>query len=174
MSVAFAPATVFATGSKAVRSFTFESQFSGLSLQDNAFFGASVASSSSQAEAAEFSIECQRHGKRVAKLNKPADQRKAMKRALVTELLRHGAIKTTMARAKAIRGDVDHIITLAKDGSLHARRQALGFVYDKNLVHSVFEKAPKRYAERDGGYTRIQHTDPRRGDNSVMAVIELV
>eukprot|EP00897_Mesotaenium_endlicherianum_P000371 jgi/Mesen1/10334/ME000008S10111 len=115
-----------------------------------------------------------RHGKRVPRLGRPADQRKALLRALTTEILRHGRIKTTQARAKAMRKYVDHMITLAKGGSLHQRRQALGFIYDKNLVHSIFAEVPERYGERDGGYTRIIRTMPRRGDNAPMAYIELV
>jgi large subunit ribosomal protein L17 len=66
------------------------------------------------------------------------------------------------------------MITLAKEGSLAARRQALGFIYDKSLVHALFEQAAERYGNRKGGYTRIVHTVPRRGDNAEMAIIELV
>lgn len=119
-------------------------------------------------------IEAMRHGKRVPKLNKPADQRKALLRALTTELIRHGRIKTTHARAQAVRKTADHMITLAKDGSLHARRQALGYIYDKQLVHALFDQVPERYAERNGGYTRVLRTMPRRGDNAPMGIIELV
>jgi large subunit ribosomal protein L17 len=115
-----------------------------------------------------------RHGCRVPQLGKPADQRKALLRSLATELLRHGQIKTTKARAKALRAEVDHIITLAKDGSLAARRQALGYIYDKKIVHAVFADAPERYKERNGGYTRVVRTLRRRGDNAEMAIIELV
>eukprot|EP00804_Cyclotella_cryptica_P010410 CCRYP_018147-RA/>CCRYP_018147-RA protein AED:0.45 eAED:0.45 QI:125/1/1/1/0/0/2/227/155 len=115
-----------------------------------------------------------RHRKRVALLNKPADQRKALLRALTTEIIRHGRIKTTLVRAKAVRKHVDHMIELGKRGDLHARRQALGWVYDKDLVHSLFEAAPERYGERNGGYTRVLRTMPRQGDNAKMAVIELV
>lgn len=119
-------------------------------------------------------IEAIRHGKRVPKLNKPADQRKALLRALTTELIRHGRIKTTHVRARAIRKTTDHMITLAKDGSLHARRQALGYIYDKQLVHALFEQAPERYKERNGGYTRVLRTMPRKGDNAPMGIVELV
>lgn len=119
-------------------------------------------------------IEAMRHGKRFAKLNKPADQRKALLRALTTELIRHGRIKTTLARARAVRKPADHMITLAKDGSLHARRQALGYLYDKSLVHALFEQVPERYGERNGGYTRVLRTMPRRGDCAPMGIIELV
>jgi large subunit ribosomal protein L17 len=119
-------------------------------------------------------IEAMRHGKRVAKLNKPADQRKALLRALTTELIRHGRIKTTHARCRAVRGTADHMITLAKDGSLHARRQALGYIYDKQLVHALFASAAERYANVNGGYTRVLRTMPRKGDNAPMGIVELV
>lgn len=116
-----------------------------------------------------------RHGKRVPRLGRPADQRKALLRALTTEILRHGRITTTVPRAKAVRKYVDKMITLAKTGTLHARRQALGWVYDEEIVKSLFEEAPKRYAERQGGYTRVKkEIQPRRGDCAPMAVIELV
>lgn len=115
-----------------------------------------------------------RHRCRVPKLGKPADQRKALMRALTTEVIRNGRITTTKIRAKAIRSEVDKMITLAKDGSLSARRQALGYIYDKQLVHALFEAAKERYGDRNGGYTRILRTMPRRGDNAEMAIIELV
>ena len=119
-------------------------------------------------------LSMMRHRKRVPKLGKPADQRKALLRALTTEVIRHGRIKTTLVRAKAVRKHVDHMIELGKRGDLHARRQALGWIYDKDLVHSLFEAAPERYADRAGGYTRVLRTMPRQGDNAKMAVIELV
>lgn len=115
-----------------------------------------------------------RHRCRVPQLNKPADQRKALLRSLTTELIRHGQITTTKARAKAVRSEVEHMITLAKDGSVAARRAALGYIYDKKLVHALFERAKERYGNRNGGYTRILRTVRRRGDNSEMAIIELV
>jgi large subunit ribosomal protein L17 len=115
-----------------------------------------------------------RHRCRVPLLSKPADQRKALLRVLTTELIRRGEIKTTRARADAIRATTDKMIGLAKDGSLAARRQAMGYIYDKDLVHALFETAPTRYAERNGGYTRIIRTVSRRGDNADMAVIQLV
>ncbi|KAL3701490.1 hypothetical protein R1sor_019512 [Riccia sorocarpa] len=115
-----------------------------------------------------------RHRRKVSRLGRPADQRRALLRGLTTELLRHGRIKTTKARARAMRKYVDHMVTLAKGGSLHERRQALGFLYDKSLVHSIFAEVPDRYGERNGGYTRIIRTMPRRGDNAPMAFIELV
>ncbi len=115
-----------------------------------------------------------RHRCRVKKLGKPADQRRALLRALTTELIRHGRITTTQVRAKVVRSEAEKMITLAKDGSLAARRQALGYIYDKQLVHALFEQAPSRYGNRAGGYTRVLHTVPRRGDNAAMAIIELV
>ncbi|KAF2288016.1 hypothetical protein GH714_003891 [Hevea brasiliensis] len=115
-----------------------------------------------------------RHGRRVPKLNRPPDQRRALLRGLTTQLLKHGRIKTTRARASAMRKYVDKMITLAKDGSLHKRRQALGFIYEKQIVHALFAEVPDRYGDRNGGYTRIIRTLPRRGDNAPMAYIELV
>ncbi|HEY9696508.1 MAG TPA: 50S ribosomal protein L17 [Trichocoleus sp.] len=114
-----------------------------------------------------------RHRCRVPQLGKPADQRKALLRALTTELIRHGRITTTKIRAKAVRSEAEHIITLAKDGSLSARRQALGYLYDKQLVHRLFEQVKERYGDRQGGYTRVVRTVNRRGDNAEMAIIEL-
>merc|ERR1712146_223158 len=116
-----------------------------------------------------------RHRKGVKRLGRPADQRKALIRGLVTEVLRHGRITTTTTRAKAIRKYVDKMIGLAKRGDLHARRQAFGFIYDKQLVKNLFIEAPKRYADRQGGYTRVKkELLPRRGDNAELSYIELV
>jgi large subunit ribosomal protein L17 len=95
-------------------------------------------------------------------------------RALATEIIRHGQIKTTLIRAKAVRSEVDRMITLAKDGSLAARRQALGYIYDKDLVSELFNAVGERYGKRNGGYTRVVRTKRRRGDNAEMAIIELV
>jgi large subunit ribosomal protein L17 len=114
-----------------------------------------------------------RHSCRVPKLGRPADQRNALLRSLTTELIRHGQITVTLTRAKAIRAEAERMITLAKDGSLTARRQALGYLYDKTLVHALFEQAAQRYGNRQGGYTRILRTVRRRGDNAPMAIIEL-
>ena len=114
------------------------------------------------------------HRKGFKKLSKPADQRKALLRALTTETIRHGRIKTTLVRARAVRKHVDHMIELGKRGDLHARRQAMAWIYDKQLVHSLFEAAPDRYADREGGYCRVLRTVARQGDNAKMAIIELV
>jgi len=115
-----------------------------------------------------------RHQLRVPKLGRPADQRKALLRGLTTQLIREGRVTTTKARAKAIRDEAEKMITLAKEGTLSARRKAIGYIYDKQLVHALFDKAKERYGDRQGGYTRIVRTVPRRGDNAVMAIIELV
>jgi large subunit ribosomal protein L17 len=119
-------------------------------------------------------LEMMRHRKGFKELSKPADQRKALLRALTTEIIRHGRIKTTLVRAKAVRKHVDHMIELGKRGDLHARRQALGWIYDPSLVSSLFEAAPDRYGEQNGGYTRVLRTVARQGDNAKMAIIELV
>ncbi|KAL6560284.1 60S ribosomal protein L17 [Orobanche hederae] len=119
-------------------------------------------------------IFAMRHGRKVPKLNRPPDQRRALLRCLTTQLLKFGRIKTTRARASAMRKYVDKMITMAKDGSLHKRRQALGFIYEKQIVHALFAEVPERYGDREGGYTRIIRTLPRRGDNAPMAYIELV
>ena len=115
-----------------------------------------------------------RHQLRVPQLGRPADQRKALLRGLTTQLIREGRVTTTKARAKALRNETERMITLAKDGSLASRRRAIGFIYDKKLVHSLFDKAQERYGDRQGGYTRIVRTIPRRGDNAEMAIFELV
>ncbi|KGG13560.1 LSU ribosomal protein L17p [Prochlorococcus sp. MIT 0601] len=115
-----------------------------------------------------------RHQLRVPRLGRPADQRKAILRGLTTQLIKEGRVTTTKARAKALRTEAERMITLAKEGSLNSRRRAIGYIYDKKLVHALFEKAQDRYGDREGGYTRIVRTVPRRGDNAEMAIIELV
>ncbi len=108
------------------------------------------------------------------KLGRPTDQRKAMLRALVTSLLENGKIETTLARAKEVRCLADKMITLGKTNTLHSRRQALSFVTKKDVVYKLFEEIAPKYAERDGGYTRVLKAGPRRGDGAEMAIIELV
>ncbi|NEQ38860.1 MAG: 50S ribosomal protein L17 [Okeania sp. SIO3I5] len=115
-----------------------------------------------------------RHSCRVPKLGRPTDQRRALLRSLATQLIRHGRITTTKTRAKAVQSEVERMITLAKDGSLAARRRAMGYLYDKQLVHALFDGAEERYGSRNGGYTRVLRTIRRRGDNAEMAIIELV
>ena len=124
------------------------------------------------------------------KLGRTSSQRKAMLRDLTTDLLINESIVTTEARAKEIRKTVEKMITLGKRGDLHARRQAAAFVrneiasenYDEatekytttTALQKLFSEIAPRYAERNGGYTRILKTEPRRGDAAPMAIIELV
>jgi large subunit ribosomal protein L17 len=93
---------------------------------------------------------------------------------LATALFEHGRITTTQAKAKALRPVAERLITFAKKGDLHARRQVLTVVRDKAVVHTLFAEIGPRFAERPGGYTRITKIGPRKGDNAPMAVIELV
>jgi large subunit ribosomal protein L17 len=93
---------------------------------------------------------------------------------LATQLFEHGRITTTQAKAKALRPVAEKLITFAKRGDIHARRQVLTVVRDKSVVHTLFAEIGPRFAERPGGYTRITKIGPRKGDNAPMAVIELV
>jgi len=93
---------------------------------------------------------------------------------LATQLFQHGRIRTTEAKAKRLRPFAERLITKAKKGDLHNRRQVLRFIRDKSVVHHLFTEIAPTYAERPGGYTRITKIGPRRGDNAPMAVIELV
>src|SRR3954454_10672968 len=93
---------------------------------------------------------------------------------LATALFEHGRITTTQAKAKALRPVAERLITFAKRGDIHARRQVLTVVRDKGVVHTLFAEIGPRFAERPGGYTRITKIGPRKGDNAPMAVIELV
>lgn len=108
------------------------------------------------------------------KLGRPTDQRMAMLRNLTTSLLRSGRIETTYPKAKETKRMAEKMITLAKKGDLHARRQALSVIYDKEVVATLFEELGPKYAERNGGYTRIYKKGPRRGDGAEVAIIELV
>ena len=108
------------------------------------------------------------------KLGRPTDQRMAMLRGMVTALLENGKIETTVTRAKEVRPLAENMITLGKRGDLHARRQALSFITKEDVVKKVFDELAPKYAERNGGYTRIIKTGVRRGDNAPMAIIALV
>lgn len=108
------------------------------------------------------------------KLGRPTDQRIAMLRNLVTSLLDNGKIVTTLARAKEVRSIADKMITLGKTNTLHSRRQALSYITDKEVVYKLFEEIAPKYAERQGGYTRVIKAGPRRGDAAETAIIELV
>ena len=116
-----------------------------------------------------------RHGKQRHKLSRDSAHRKALLRNLSRELIEHERIKTSQAKAKAVKPEVEKLITLAKGGSLHARRQALSTLgHDRFLVHKLFEEIGPRYAERPGGYTRIVKLGPRRSDATEMVFLELV
>ena len=141
-----------------------------------------------------------RHQTKKHTLSKAKDQRDALLRSLATELFMHGEIKTTMARAKALQPYAEEVITLAKKGDLNARRQAAKFIFDKEtgklmdlatgevfdapqegkklaaetVLRKLFVVIGKKYSTRNGGYTRIYHLPPRRGDAAEMALIQLV
>ena len=108
------------------------------------------------------------------KLGRTSSQRKALLRDLTTDLIVNGSIKTTEARAKEVRQTADKMITLAKRGDLHARRQALAFMTDETVVRKLFETIAPKYKERQGGYTRVLKLGPRQGDAALMAILELV
>ncbi len=115
-----------------------------------------------------------RHGCKRHKLSRPADQRKAVLRALTTSLLREKQISTTLSNAKAMSAVVDKLITLARRGDLHARRQVASYVLDKAVVADVFSATAERYKDRSSGFTRIVKNGFRRGDNTALAIIQLV
>jgi ribosomal protein L17 len=108
------------------------------------------------------------------KLGRPSAHRKAMMRNLVTDLFREGRISTTDCRAKETRREAEKLITIAKRGDLHARRQALSYIYDESVVTKLFDEIAPKYADRNGGYTRILKLGPRRGDCAEVVFLELV
>jgi large subunit ribosomal protein L17 len=115
-----------------------------------------------------------RHGKANYKLGRLTQHRWALFRNLLVALFRHERITTTEAKAKAVRGAAEHMITLAKRESLHARRQVLGMVPDTQVVGTLFDTIAARFSDRTGGYTRIIKTGRRPGDNAPMVILELV
>ena len=141
-----------------------------------------------------------RHQRNRNRLGRPQDQRKALLRSLATQLFLHGEITTTISKAKALRPYAEELITLAKKGDLAARRQAAKFIYDvktskfvdsktgeifeeaqkdkklseQTVLQKLFAEIGKQYETRNGGYTRIYHLPPRRGDATEMALIQLV
>jgi large subunit ribosomal protein L17 len=115
-----------------------------------------------------------RHRKDGYKLGRLTQHRWAMFRNLLTGLFRHERIETTEAKAKAMRGLADHVITLAKRENLHARRQVLTLVPDTEVVSRIFDTIVARFSDRSGGYTRIVKTRVRRGDAAPMVLLELV
>jgi large subunit ribosomal protein L17 len=116
-----------------------------------------------------------RHQKNRHKLSRDSAHRKALMMNLSKELIDHERIETTCAKAKAVKPEVERLITLAKRGDLHARRQALSALgQDKFMVYKLFEEVAPRYAARPGGYTRILKLGPRKSDATEMALLELV
>ena len=115
-----------------------------------------------------------RHGVVSGRFDRPIGYRQLMFRNLVTEILDHEKIKTTEPKAKAVRGMAEQIITLAKNGSLHARRQAMSYILDQKVAEKLFAELGPRYAQRSGGYTRIIKLGLRLGDGADMVQIELV
>jgi large subunit ribosomal protein L17 len=115
-----------------------------------------------------------RHGKSGRKLNRTSSHRKAMFANMAASLITHEQIKTTLPKAKELKPIVDKLVTLAKRGDLHARRQALSQVRDEAAVRKLFGVLGERYSERPGGYTRVLKAGFRFGDNAPVAIIELV
>ena len=108
------------------------------------------------------------------KLGRVTSHRNLMLRNLVTDLLRNGRIETTVTRAKETRRMAEKMITLAKRGDLHARRQVLAYVLEEDVVKTLFDEIAPKYAERNGGYTRMIKKGPRRGDGAEVVILELV
>ncbi len=115
-----------------------------------------------------------RHRSAGTKLNRTSSHRKAMFRNMVTSLFKHERIRTTDAKAKEVRRWADKLVTLAKRGDLHARRQALSIIREKDVVHKLFEEAPQRFAQVNGGYTRVVKVGFRPGDAAPISMVELV
>ncbi|MFC1896114.1 50S ribosomal protein L17 [Thermodesulfobacteriota bacterium] len=114
-----------------------------------------------------------RHLKAGIKLNRTSSHRNAMFRNMVTSLFDHGRVTTTEAKAKELRRWADRMVTLAKRGDLHARRQALAVMRNKNVVHKLFETAQERFGGSEGGYTRVTKLGFRAGDAAPMSLVEL-
>ena len=107
------------------------------------------------------------------KLGRSSDHRKAMLRAMVTFLLENGKIETTVTRAKEVRAMTEKMITLGKSNNLHSKRQVLAYVTKEGVAKKLFDEIAPKYADKNGGYTRIIKIGPRRGDAAEMAIIEL-
>lgn len=108
------------------------------------------------------------------KFNRNTSNRKAMFRSVLTAFFKNERIETTETKAKEISGLADKMITLAKKGDLNARRQVLAFLVDEDATKKLFDEIAPKYADRNGGYTRIYKTAPRRGDAAEMAILELI
>ena len=111
---------------------------------------------------------------RTRKLGRATDSRMAMLRAMVTYLFENGKIETTLARAKDVSSMAEKMITVAKEDNLHNKRMVLGFVTKESVTHKLFTEIAPKYADKNGGYTRITKIGPRRGDAAEMAIIELL
>ena len=108
------------------------------------------------------------------KLGRASDSRRAMLRAMVTYLLENGKVETTVTRAKEVRAVAEKMITIGKQNNLHSKRQALAFITKESVVKKLFDEISPKYADVNGGYTRIIKKGPRRGDAAEMAIIELI
>src|ERR671924_677007 len=115
-----------------------------------------------------------RHHRAGKKLGRDAAHRKALYANLAGALIEHGRIRTTEAKAKAVRPIAERMITLGRRGDLHARRQALGYLRSQDVVHKLFSDVGPRFTDRPGGYSRIVRLGPRQGDAAEMAYLELV
>ncbi len=115
-----------------------------------------------------------RHHVAGRRLSRSKDQRRALRKNLITQLFKHNRIKTTEAKAKAIRGDAEKLVTLAKRGDLHARRLAASRLNESEVLNKLFDELATRYEDRPGGYTRILRLGPRLGDRAQMVLLELV
>ena len=116
-----------------------------------------------------------RHRRKKGKLSRDAAHRRSLMRTMSKQLIEHERIRTTQPKAKALKPEFEKLITLAKRGDLHARRQALAELnQDKFVVHKLFEEIAPRYSNRNGGYTRIVKLGPRRSDSAEMVFLELV
>ena len=108
------------------------------------------------------------------KLGRPTAHRNAMLRGMVTYLFENGSIETTLTRAKEVRSIADKMITLGKKNTLATYRKALGYITKEDVANKLFKEIAPKYADRNGGYTRVTRLGPRRGDAAEMAIIELV
>ena len=115
-----------------------------------------------------------RHQRSGKKLGRDSAHRKALYANLTASLIEHGRIRTTESKAKAVRPVAEKMITLGRDGSIHARRQALAFLRSQEIVHLLFSEVAPRFRDRPGGYTRVVKLGPRQGDAAPMAYLELV
>jgi large subunit ribosomal protein L17 len=115
-----------------------------------------------------------RHHRAGKKLGRDAAQRKSLYAGLTSSLIEHGRIRTTEAKAKAVKPIAEQMITLGRRGDIHARRQALAYLRSQDVVYKLFSDVAPRFADRPGGYTRIVKLGPRQGDAANMAYLELV